>query len=1056
MVSMTPDQFKKLSLGVIPSASPSPFFTPRPERYRMDYSRVSDVKSSMGYHRQDKDREVNVQVILRCRPLSNDEQSSNPSRVVTCNELKREVTISHSVANKQMDRLFTFDKVFGPKAQQRIIYDQAIAPIVREVLDGYNCTIFAYGQTGTGKTYTMEGSMKSKGTEVCAEAGVIPRAVRHLFDILEAQNADYSMKVSFLELYNEELTDLLTHEDNSRFSEDKQKKSVSLMEDGRGCVIIRGLEEEVVYSANDIYNLMERGAAKRRTADTLLNKRSSRSHSVFTIAVHVKDISIGEEELIKCGKLNLVDLAGSENISRSGVREGRAREAGEINKSLLTLGRVINALVEHSAHIPYRDSKLTRLLRDSLGGKTKTCIIATISPSSSCLEETLSTLDYAYRAKNIKNKPEANKKLCKTVLLKDLYMELERMKQDIRVARDKNGVYVPLERFVQDEAEKKGRIEKIEQLKMELEQSRKEVQKYHDLYVSEQEEKLDLDVELRDCKKNLESTCKVLHELQEKQKLSITQLQEKDSMISKLMYSENSLIQRAKELCCTLGNASEDISILHKKIDDKNKLENQNHKLVVTFGSQLDKNLKILHQTISGSISMQQDQLRCMEENLCSILASKDDATKNLQSTVQKLVDVHTSTMTSLRELNSTQQRTATADLEYVNSSISSQTVDMEKLFNSFIIDAKDVIYYIECSLSKQKELFLYSSQQQEQGLQKTLVSAQEINKATVAFFDEICSHASELISSLEESQARNHNYLKKFEKVFEEQSAKEEQQAIEKIVSALATLRTNKAALVSQELRNIYESGLEDSMESQKNLSRIQQASVAAKNALNGHVENVEGHVLTDLFLLTEINESMKEQIEQCSYQVNNSREQWKGAAHSIKKLNDDVKLRIQSTINERICQNEIAQSQYITTSSAKNAEFDAIVSSLLFKLKDTHTLDSEMKGKMNALSDQCINLLASVQTEHNKSLSTIQNKLASSLFKDYMVDEEASFEKRVVEVPSLASIEGLRTPAIAKLHADINAGERSEICVVETKTLQPLNYTTEWPSRAPFANIN
>uniref|UniRef100_A0A803NDR1 Kinesin-like protein n=1 Tax=Chenopodium quinoa TaxID=63459 RepID=A0A803NDR1_CHEQI len=470
MVSMTLISFKKLSLGVIPSASPSPFFTPRPERYRMDYSRVSDVKSSMGYHRQDKDREVNVQVILRCRgglgawfPLKGE-----------CSELtlKGEIVRLHVVANKQMDRLFTFDKVFGPKAQQRIIYDQAIAPIVREVLDGYNCTIFAYGQTGTGKTYTMEGSMKSKGTEVCAEAGVIPRAVRHLFDILEAQNADYN---------------------------------------GRGCVIIRGLEEEVVYSANDIYNLMERGAAKRRTADTLLNKRSSRSHSVFTITVHVKDISIGEEELIKCGKLNLVDLAGSENISRSGVRE-------------------------------------------------------------------------------------ANKKLCKTVLLKDLYMELERMKQDIRVARDKNGVYVPLERFVQDEAEKKGRIEKIEQLKMELEQSRKEVQKYHDLYVSEQEEKLDLDVELRDCKKNLESTCKVLHELQEKQKLSITQLQEKDSMISKLMYS-----------------------------DDKNKLENQNHKLVVTFGSQLDKNLKILHQTISGSISMQQDQLRCMEENLCSILASKDD-----------------------------------------------------------------------------------------------------------------------------------------------------------------------------------------------------------------------------------------------------------------------------------------------------------------------------------------------------------------------------------------------------------------------------------------------
>ncbi|KAL0691491.1 hypothetical protein Bca4012_091170 [Brassica carinata] len=220
------------------------------------------------------------------------------------------------------------------------------------------------------------------------------------------------MKVTFLELYNEEVTDLLAQEDSSRSSsDDKQKKHVSLMEDGKGCVVLRGLEEEVVYSANDIYALLERGSSKRRTADTLLNKRSSRSHSVFTITVHIKEESMGDEELIKCGKLNLVDLAGSENIFRSGSRDGRAREAGEINKSLLTLGRVINALVEHSSHIPYRDSELTRLLQDSLGGKTKTCIIATISPSAHSLEETLSTLDYAYRAKNIKNKPEkVNKK----------------------------------------------------------------------------------------------------------------------------------------------------------------------------------------------------------------------------------------------------------------------------------------------------------------------------------------------------------------------------------------------------------------------------------------------------------------------------------------------------------------------------------------------------------------------------------------------------------------------------------------------------------------------
>ncbi|KAL2990339.1 hypothetical protein AAZX31_11G193600 [Glycine max] len=127
----------------------------------------------------------------------------------------------------------------------------------------------------------------------------------------------------------------------------------------------------------------------------------------------------------------------------------------ERDVSLLTLGRVINALVEHSPHVPYRDSKLTRILRDSLGGKTKTCIIATISPSAYCMEETLSTLDYASRAKSIKNKPEANQKVSKVVLLKDLYMEIDRMKEDIRAAREKNGVYISHERFAKEEAEKK-------------------------------------------------------------------------------------------------------------------------------------------------------------------------------------------------------------------------------------------------------------------------------------------------------------------------------------------------------------------------------------------------------------------------------------------------------------------------------------------------------------------------------------------------------------------------------------------------------------------------
>ncbi|KAK6140266.1 hypothetical protein DH2020_025962 [Rehmannia glutinosa] len=496
MVSMTPES-RKVGTGMAPS--PSPFYTPRPERRRPD-SRGSDWNSN----RQDKDKEVNVQV--------------ERAKVITCNESKREVTVLQNVASKQVDKVFTFDKVFGPKAQQRSIYDQSISPIVSEVLEGFNCTVFAYGQTGTGKTYTMEGGMRNKGGELPAEAGIIPRAVRQIFDTLEAQNADYK---------------------------DRPKKPISLMEDGKGSVIISGLEEEAVYSANEIYSLLERGAARRRTADTLLNKRSSRSHSIFTITVHIKDGNIGDEELIKCGKLNLVDLAGSENIYRSGAREGDSLDSLGKNKDL---------------HHCYNLS--------------------------------------------------ANQKVSKALLLKDLYVEIERMKQDIRAAREKNGVYIPHERFLQDEAEKKAKSERIEQLESDLNVSEKQLDKFRELYLTEQEEKLNVESELKDCKKTLETTCKSLEDLQENYNRALLVLKEKESLISKLQYSESSLIDCAKKMRLNLQDASEDISALFGKIASSDLEEmtsiNQSKQLQLRISSNASLEAKEVISDIQNSLNEQQ------------------------------------------------------------------------------------------------------------------------------------------------------------------------------------------------------------------------------------------------------------------------------------------------------------------------------------------------------------------------------------------------------------------------------------------------------------------
>lgn len=271
--------------------------------------------------------------------------------------------------------------------------------------------------------------------------GTIPRALSHLFQELRIMGVEFSMRVSYLELYNEELCDLLATSDITpiRIFDDVNKK---------GSIIVHGLEEIPVHTTADVYKLLAKGQEKRRTASTLMNAQSSRSHTIFSILVHIRENGIDGEELLKIGKLNLVDLAGSENISKAGNERGiRTRETVNINQSLLTLGRVITALVERTPHIPYRESKLTRLLQESLGGRTKTSIIATISPGHKDLEETLSTLEYAHRAKNIQNKPEINQKLTKKTVIKEYTEEIDRLKRDLMASRDKNGIYLAEETY---------------------------------------------------------------------------------------------------------------------------------------------------------------------------------------------------------------------------------------------------------------------------------------------------------------------------------------------------------------------------------------------------------------------------------------------------------------------------------------------------------------------------------------------------------------------------------------------------------------------------------
>ncbi|XP_012231928.1 kinesin-like protein Klp61F [Linepithema humile] len=389
-----------------------------------------------------KEKDQNINVFVRIKPLS---KTNISEKCTTAVKMISDTEIM--VCERSQDRFsrnFTFDRVFDPSSTQVDIYNTVMSPLLKEIIAGYNCTVFAYGQTNTGKTYTMEGDRLNDPNlhwQSDTSAGMIPRCLSHLFDELLSKNQNYIIKVNYLELYNEELFDLLSKND------DVSTSRLILYEDSKkGVLTIHGLEEVIVRDKYEAYEILRRNSERRQTATTLLNVNSSRSHTVFSITVQMKEIS-NSDELLKTAKLNLVDLAGTENISKSGAVDKRARESKNINQSLLALGRVITALVNKAPHIPYRESKLTRLLQESLGGRTKTSIIATVSFANSNIEETLSTLEYANRARNITNRPEINQKLCKKLLLKEYTKEIESLRKDLLATSTKNGICLSLNNY---------------------------------------------------------------------------------------------------------------------------------------------------------------------------------------------------------------------------------------------------------------------------------------------------------------------------------------------------------------------------------------------------------------------------------------------------------------------------------------------------------------------------------------------------------------------------------------------------------------------------------
>lgn len=479
-----------------------------------------------------------VKVAVRCRPISEKEKLESKNVIVSVTPARGEIVLNPREAGEE-PRTFTFDLTYGMDSLQENVYKDTGYPIIESVLQGYNGTVFAYGQTGTGKTFTMEGKLDPPNLR-----GIIPRSFDHIFKIINATpTKQFLVRASFLELHNEEIRDLLNKNMNNK---------MELREKPEGGFYVKELSSFMIQSVKELLEKLEQGRQSRHVAETNMNKESSRSHCIFSVTVEASEIKSDGNQHITMGKLNLVDLAGSERQSKTGLTGENAREGIYINQSLTSLGNVISALVDpKSTHIPYRDSKLTKLLQDSLGGNTKTVMIANIGPVDWNYEETLSTLRYANRAKNIKNKPKINEDP-KDAMLRQFQEEIQRLKAQLaqigggalpNAAVVQNGEEIVVEKIVKIEDE-----ERIRKMQEELDKEKGDLLKWAD----DERKKIEAQKNLAEDEK-----LRLLKELKEKEETERKAMEDQGNILKKLKKMEDKLLQGNKAMEKALAKEKE-------------------------------------------------------------------------------------------------------------------------------------------------------------------------------------------------------------------------------------------------------------------------------------------------------------------------------------------------------------------------------------------------------------------------------------------------------------------------------------------------------------------
>lgn len=513
--------------------------------------------------------------------MTDAEKSSNVRKIV---QVPSKTQLLVNKVGDEFASGFTFAEVFDEEAKQDEVFDAMLRPIVDDVLQGYNCTLFAYGSSGSGKTHTMIGDRNRL-------AGMGPRTIEEIFSRVNGMNVEYTVRISYLEIFNEELIDLFATADNG--------VALKIYENAKGQVQVNGLREIVATSATEASEALHRGHARMKNGT-----KSLRSHSIITIMVYIKEKPKRRSfdsnfDVLKFSKLSLVELAGSESAYKSGSDQSARLK---VNQSLVSFNRVVQALIGKSAHIPYRDSKMMRILHESLGGNSKTSFIATIAPGHNATEETLSTLEYVSRVKNICNRPQINERLSKTVLLEVIATQIDRLKRDIEANKTKTGRYLTEESYSDSMNQLNKSIHHVQKSKSELDMLTEEYAKIQGLFSDVSSNLQQHERKIENILASVAMMRRHMDELNDKIDATVDQ-------IGRMSHTEGELLHQASGLTVVVDEAGKDTQQLHASIDRRTEYEKNLERTCKRFVSNVKGQLDEMVQFIRLNATMVDNML---------------------------------------------------------------------------------------------------------------------------------------------------------------------------------------------------------------------------------------------------------------------------------------------------------------------------------------------------------------------------------------------------------------------------------------------------------------